>query len=356
MQRILTDHKDITLTTLDEVPAQALGAGQARLRIDRFALTANNVTYAAAGFVIGYWNFFPTGIEGKGIVPVWGFGDVVESTTDALAVGTRIYGLLPMASELILQPEVSDNGLITDVMPHRAALPPVYNRYVSVGARSAGNEGKQALLQPLLATSFLISDWLQDNSFFEAEQVIVGSASSKTGLGLCKFLAEMSPRPVKIIGLTSDGNVGFVDALGACDSVVPYDALETIAQSPSVYVDMSGNGDVRSRVHTHLGDNLRHSSAVGTSHWDKFQPKQRLAGPAPVFFFAPAQIEKRRDDWGPGVIERKISEAWRRIATHADSWLDLRPHDGLAAAQDVYGDLAAGTASPRDGHVVTLKT
>ena len=34
-------------------------AGQVLLRIDRFALTANNVTYGVAGDQIGYWQFFP---------------------------------------------------------------------------------------------------------------------------------------------------------------------------------------------------------------------------------------------------------------------------------------------------------
>ncbi|MCP4818568.1 MAG: DUF2855 family protein, partial [Shimia sp.] len=71
MQRILVDQADITKTTLQEVADVPLADGQARMKIKRFALTANNVTYAATGFVIGYWHFFPTGIEGQGIVPVW---------------------------------------------------------------------------------------------------------------------------------------------------------------------------------------------------------------------------------------------------------------------------------------------
>lgn len=57
MQRILTNHKHITETRLEEVPPVALQAGQARLKILNFALTANNVTYAASGFAIGYWHF-----------------------------------------------------------------------------------------------------------------------------------------------------------------------------------------------------------------------------------------------------------------------------------------------------------
>ncbi|MHA5659511.1 DUF2855 family protein, partial [Pseudomonas aeruginosa] len=51
---------------------EALAEGQALLAVDEFALTANNVTYAALGDALRYWEFFPAG-EGLGIVPVWGF-------------------------------------------------------------------------------------------------------------------------------------------------------------------------------------------------------------------------------------------------------------------------------------------
>lgn len=90
MQRLLTDHKTITATRLEDVTPDACGAGQARLKLESFALTANNVTYAASGFAIGYWHFFPTGIEGQGLVPVWDTAEVVESHSDGLVVGTRL--------------------------------------------------------------------------------------------------------------------------------------------------------------------------------------------------------------------------------------------------------------------------
>ena len=50
-------------------------AGHALLRVDAFAFTANNVTYAVIGEMMSYWNFFPAE-AGWGRVPVWGFADV----------------------------------------------------------------------------------------------------------------------------------------------------------------------------------------------------------------------------------------------------------------------------------------
>ena len=218
-----------------------------------------------------------------------------------------------------------------------------------------GEDRLRALLQPLLVTSYLIADWLMDNSWFGAEQIIVGSASSKTGLGLCKFLAEPESRPYRIVGLTSQRNRAFVEGLHACDRVVGYDEVETIADVASVYVDMAGNAGVKSRLHHHLAGSLKHSCAVGTSHWDKFAPPKDLPGPKPKFFFAPDQIRKRREDWGAAEIGARLDAAWKRIADDAEGWLTVRVHDGLESALQVYGALADGTADPRDGHVIRLR-
>ncbi len=354
MQQLLIDQADITKTQLQKVPEHPLAPGQIRTKLARCALTANNVTYAATGFVIGYWKFFPSGTDGQGLLPVWGTSEVVESQVEDVPVGTRLYGFFPLAESLVMLPERDAQGMIIDRAERRADLPAVYNRYAEVQPAEARNEDLRSLLQPLLATSFVLRDFLEDNDFFGAEQVIIGSASSKTGLGLCKFLAELDPRPAKIIGLTSAGNKAFVEGLGACDDVITYDRIEDLAQVPSVYVDMAGNAEAKKRLHAHLDDHLKHSAAVGTSHWDKFQPKMDLAGPKPQFFFAPAHIAKRRDDWGPGVIEKQITQGWKRIAQDAESWMDVRVHEGLSEAATVYDALASGRAAPRDGHIIAM--
>jgi hypothetical protein len=354
MQRLLTDHKTITATRLEEVAPAPCGAGQVRLSLRSFALTANNVTYAASGFAIGYWQFFPTGVEGHGLVPVWGTAEVTQSDCADLPLGTMLYGFYPLAEELVITPRADGHGGFVDAAPHRADLPAVYNRYAPVRSGDAAQDHLRALLQPLLATSWLLFDWLMDNDCFGAQQIIIGSASSKTGLGLCKYLAEPVARPYRIIGLTSARNAPFVTDLGACDDVVDYDHIETLARVPSVYVDMSGNADVKGCVHSTLGDDLKHSAAVGISHWDQFRPQAEVTGVKPQFFFAPAQIAKRRADWGPGVVERKITESWKRLASDAATWLDVVVHYGIGQSADVYSTLANGTANPREGHIIRL--
>lgn len=354
MHRILVDHRKITETTADDIAPRALAPGEARLTLESFALTANNVTYAASGFAIGYWHFFPTDVAGQGLVPVWGVAEVTESQAAELAVGTRLYGFYPMAEQLIIMPSVNARGGVTDVAAHRTELPAVYNSYVPVGDTTPEQDHLRAVLQPLLATSYLLSDWLEDNSFFGAEQVIVGSASSKTGLGLCKYLAENSERSFKIIGLTSERNRAFVEGLDACDSVLTYDEIAQIPQAASVYVDMAGNAQVKATLHSHLKSQMKHSAAVGISHWDQFNPSVELEGVKPEFFFAPAQIAKRRKEWGPGEIDRRIGDAFMRLASEASSWMEVKVHAGLDAVPAVYGALASGQSNPQEGHVIRL--
>ncbi len=81
--------------------------GACLLRIDGFALTANNITYGVAADMLGYWDFFPTDREGLGRIPVWGFADVIASSLPDVAVGERVYGYMPMSTHLLLSLEKS---------------------------------------------------------------------------------------------------------------------------------------------------------------------------------------------------------------------------------------------------------
>ena len=56
--------------------------GEILVAIDKFAMTANNVTYAASGDLFGYWQFYPTGEDPWGKVTVWGIAEVLESCAE----------------------------------------------------------------------------------------------------------------------------------------------------------------------------------------------------------------------------------------------------------------------------------
>src|SRR3978361_126349 len=98
------DRKDIRRTTWVQEKSRELADGQVRLRIDAFALTSNNITYAAFGESMRYWDFFPPTNASAGCIPVWGFADVVESRNHAVTLGDRYYGYWPIADEAVLEP------------------------------------------------------------------------------------------------------------------------------------------------------------------------------------------------------------------------------------------------------------
>jgi len=83
-----------------------LEEGEAQLRVERFALTASNVTYAAFGDELGYWRIFPAP-ERWGLLPAWGYARGLASRSPALAEGQRVYGLVPTASYLTVRPSAS---------------------------------------------------------------------------------------------------------------------------------------------------------------------------------------------------------------------------------------------------------
>jgi Protein of unknown function (DUF2855) len=341
---------------IDLEPSE-LAPGQVLLSVDAFALTANNITYAVMGDALRYWDFFPAHEDPSwGRIPVWGFADVTATRHDDVAEGARVYGYLPMSTHLVVAPERVDLRGFTDAAPHRAHLPSTYNQYQRVDddpSHDQRYEDHRMLLFPLFFTSFLIDDFLEDNAFFDAETVVISSASSKTSIGTA-FQLEQRTGP-EVLGLTSAGNADFVKGLGAYDQVVPYGEIGQLGETRAAFVDVAGDQAVRAAVHGAYGDRLTHSMMVGATHWD--QPAAAAAdlpGPAPSFFFAPDQIVKRSRDWGRTGLDDRVGEAWRRFVQFADGWLTIRHGSGPEAVEQAYLELLEGRTDPATGHVLSM--
>jgi hypothetical protein len=336
--------------------------GGALLNVDAFALTANNVTYGAFGDFLKYWNFFPAGEDGYGVIPVWGFGTVIESEAEGIATGDRFYGYYPFGNLLAVEPvRVGANGF-TDGAAHRQAMAPVYSQYVRTATDplyTAGSEAEQLLLRPLFSTAFLIDDFLADNGFFGAKAVILSSASSKTAFGTAYFLKQRGG--VEVIGLTSNANAAFVRGLGCYDRVVTYDEVTSLpAALPVAYVDMAGNVQLRAALHHHFGDNLKYDLGVGATNWDADRTGQseKLPGAQTTMFFAPTQAQKRIAEWGSEGFNGKLAAAWhsflRTVTDPKAPWLKAVRGSGRADAAALYHDMLAGKVRPSDGIVLSI--
>lgn len=334
--------------------AAALPDGALLVKVTRFAFTANNITYAAMGDQLKYWQLFPAP-AGYGNVPVWGFGEVIASKHPDIAVGETLFGYFPMATHLVIEAaDVSKRGL-RDAAAHRQGVAPVYNSYTRVSGDPAfaGKQGDyQALLRPLFMLSFLVDDFLAENEFFGAEAVILSSASSKTAYGLAHLIHG---RGIKVIGLTSAGNVDFVRSLGSYDEVVTYDKVTSIpADHPVAYVDMAGNSALREQLHRHFGEQMKYSGRVGLTHRSTSAEEPVLPGAKPSWFFAPDQIRKRTKEWGPGGFAERWSAAWVGFVPNLDKWIIVTEGRGPAAVQNIYLDTLNGRVPPDQGHILSL--
>lgn len=341
----------VTRATLPAAPA----AGQVVLRVDRFALTANNVSYALTGDLLGYWKFFPAD-AGWGRLPVMGFGDVLASAHPEVKRGERVFGFFPMSTHLVVEAGDASPAHFVDVAAHRADSALAYRQYLRVAADphyDAAREDALLLLRGLFMTSFLVDDFVADHDRFGARTVVISSASSKTAIALAFCLSRRTGATV--VGLTSARHRDFVAGLGCYDRVLAYDEVAMLdPQAPCVFVDHSGDGDVVGAVHRHLAGNLRHSAIVGATHWSGARPAQNLPGAAPTFFFAPSQLEKRRAEWGQAGFDARLGDAWRSFLAFSDGWLHVVRGSGPAEVERVYHDVLEGRARPDRGHILSL--
>jgi hypothetical protein len=361
VHRVLTSKADpasnrIDSTTLD-LP---LAPGQVLLAVRRAALTTNNITYALFGERMHYWQFFPSGQPDWGIVPVWGFADVADTRAEGLEVGERIYGYFPLADHLVVDVARLSRHAFVDAALHRAGLPAIYNRYERCAADPAyraADENALMVVRPLFVTAFLLADFLHDQSFFGARQVLLSSASSKTAYATAWCLRQL--KGIEIVGLTSNANLAFVRALGCYDRVLGYDGIEAMEPGvATVYADFSGSAEQRARLHRHFGDAMRHSAVIGATQFSAGSREAALPGAKPTFFFAPEQARSRIDSWGPAQFQQRLAESQRRFLDRAldasDPWLRIEEHQGLSSAIGLMQEMVKGHVDPRMGHALQI--
>jgi hypothetical protein len=355
MSDFLVRRDDLRECRVAESTPPQLQPGQALLRVESFGLTANNITYAVMGEAMSYWDFFPAE-GGWGRVPMWGFAEVERSEAEGVEPGTRAYGYLPPSSHLVVAPAQADATGFVDGSPHRAALPSAYHRYLASGTDPfyrADTEDIQMLLRPLFFTSFLIDDQLADDGLTGRGPIVISSASSKTAIAAAFLLGQ---RPgVELIGLTSPRSVEFVAGLGIYGRTVTYDEVDSLERGPATFVDIAGDGAVRQAVHSHYGDDLAHSMAVGVTHWEELGAAAgKLPGPAPVLFFAPDRVVKRAKDWGRAGLETNVANAWHPFCDWIGERLEVVHGQGFGAVRSTYLDVLEGRVEPNTAHVLSL--
>jgi hypothetical protein len=342
---------DATVTRIHEGPLPALGEGEALFEVERFALTANNVTYGALmGEKLGYWSLFPAG-EGWGRVPVWGYMRTVESRVPGLTPGRRAYGFCPPSTHAVLTPDrVSEAGFL-DVAPHRAPLGAVYNAYSWLDADPAFEpaiERHLLVLRPLFWLSFMLVEQLTVERLLEDCAVLITSASSKAAIGTAHLLAERGSSPA--IGLTARENLSFVRSLGLYREVHAYDEAASLAPERAVLLDIAGSSETRRILEETYGDRLARVLIAGGTHVD---PEGADPG-SDRFFFVPERMRSRARELGWAELNARYCHEVRGFARRSRDWLEVGLASGPEQVSSSYRSALENANSPERATLLSL--
>ncbi|WP_445777826.1 DUF2855 family protein [Shewanella sp.] len=347
-----------TTRVIDLDMSAPMGLNDVLLQVDKFALTANNISYGITGDTLGYWRFFPSDEPQQwGRLPVMGYAEVVKSKNDQILVGERVWGFMPMATYFgIVAGNVTQNTF-SDVSPSREGLAPLYSTFDRVSVNpfyQKQNEDYDILLRGLFTTSWLVNDFMQDNDYFNAEQYLITSASSKTSIALAFCIKQTAKRPA--IAVTAKANMAFVMSLGCYDKVISYEQISELNPlTPTVLVDMAGNKTTIAMIHQHFGEQLGYSCRIGATHHHNLDLNDKsslLPGPTPSFFFAPSQLSKRFQDWGSAITMKHINMALLSYIAFCKGNIAINYINGIEKINDVYQKVLTGHTDASLGIVV----
>jgi len=216
--------------------------------------------------------------------------DIIESECEGIEAGERIWGFFPMSSHVVLKPGQIKRQTFADMAEHRQNLPLFYNQYQRT-------EAEPDYLKTL------------ENDKYKGQ----------------------------VVGLTSKGNVDFVDALNCCNQIVVYgDEAKVDTSKRSAFVDMSGNGELVKTLHEHLQDNMVQSIGVGATHWNEKRARGDMPGAKPAFFFAPAQMDKRDKEWGEGMLFLKAFAAGAQLAASIKDIMNVELIEGPQDVEQIW--------------------
>jgi hypothetical protein len=337
---------DLHLTRITESETRPPRDGEVLFDVERFGLSANNVTYALLGDTLRYWNLFPAA-PGWGRIPAWGYLRVRSSRVPGIEAGRRAFGICPMATGVILRPGRAGRATFTEGSAHRSGLAPVYNVYAWADGAAPGTDDALVVLRPVFWLSFTLDDYLSRAGHAD-RVVIVTSASSKAAIGLAYLLAG---RGVPVIGLTSAQHQPFAAGLGLYHQVIPYQRAGDAPVAGAVLVDIAGNAAVRDLIGHDRAGRLAETIVAGRAHPEADLDRGRPA----VTFFVPDVIRARARELSWPVLEKRFQAALDGFAGAAASWLSIIRHSGLDAVADLYRSmLGQASSSPAEAHLIEM--
>lgn len=321
----------------DPLPEPAQGS--VLLKIERFVLSSNNITYARTGDLLEYWSHFPAQEHGWGRVPAWGTARVISGDSDLAAPGELFYGYLPMATHVLVEAEPLPTGLRA-TSPERSEMYPLYRDMIRMN--DPVDDVVLATTGAVAMTAAHLSDEIQASA---PAQVVFSSASSRTALTTAVVLREAG---LRVVGLTAADRAGAAGRAEAFDEVLSYDEVGDLAGIPgTVYVDVAGRAEITTAVAQTLGSALVRNLRVGATHPSSDASAQVSPPGPPVEQF---NVGLRRIDVVARIGEEKMTAleqaAEKSIAAWAAKHLAVETVTGLEQARHVWHRVRRGEVDP----------
>ncbi len=349
---------DIHNTSLEEENLSALQDNQVLIKVDAFGLSSNNITYVALGDTFGYWGFFSNHGD-KGVMPVWGFAEVIESNHPSITKGKRVFGYLPSATHWVLSPDKINAVGFMDASPERSSISPVYDHYSFCDSDQSYDESRenwQMTFQPLFMTSFVLAQHLvrrKADSKTAFDAIILTSASSKTAFGTAMLLQSMDKENIRIIGLTSPKNEKFVENLGCYDAVSEYSKIDEIASdlgesAKVIILDFAGNQKTITTLQSYFEKNQSSTLLIGATDIEGRKNKDLNKRAQGEIFFAPSEVQYLQKYWGKDEFYNKYRLAWEMFLERIASVMVIKQFEGMRAIESEYKKMALGIVKPNE--------
>ncbi|MDA3644499.1 DUF2855 family protein [Saccharopolyspora indica] len=342
LEFLLSDPLHTQRVVPDPLPRPA--SGSVLLRVERFVLTSNNLTYARFGRQLGYWAPFPARAPEWGRVPAWGAARIVDGDPALAAPGELFTGFLPMATHVLVRAEPRPDGLRATA-PERADMHPLYRDLTRID--DSVGDAELAVTAGVAPTAAHLADDLGERS---PAQVVFSSATSRTALTTAVVLREAGTR---IIGLTAAERTGIAARTGVFDVVLPYDDIADLpAVADTVYVDIAGNPAVTAAVHRTLGSALVRSVGVGVTHTATPSGPATPPGPPVERFNVGARRIEVAARIGEPEMEARERAARGSLAAWAAEHLGVERTTGLDQARSVWQRIERGDADPLTAAII----
>lgn len=336
----------------DPVPEPAQGS--VLLKIERFVLSSNNITYARYGDQLGYWAPFPAREHGWGRVPAWGTARVIGGDSDLAAPGELFYGYLPMATHVLVEAEPLPSGLRA-TSPERAEMYPLYRDMIRMN--DPVDDVVLATTGGVAKTAAHLSDEIRAST---PAQVVFSSATSRTALTTAVVLREAG---LRVVGLTAADRAKAAARAEAFDEVLSYDELGDLEGVPgTVYVDVAGRAEITAAVARTLGSALARSLQVGATHPSSepsapsSEPSAQLSPPGPPV--EQFNVGLRRIDVAARIGEEKMAAfeqaVEKSIAVWAAEHFAVEKVTGLEQVPHVWHRVLRGEVDPLTIAVIAL--